>query len=147
MKDQLLEDFKKAMKENNSIKKNTIQLIRALILQKEKDEQKELTEKEIEDLIMSEKKKRIESLGQFEKVKRTDLIEQTNKEISYLSNYLPKLISDYELEVEVKQVIETLNAKKSEMGKVIRKVKEDVGNQATGKQISDCVKKCLGIGE
>ena len=58
IKDDLLKDLKSAMKENNVVKKNTIQLLRATILQKEKDELKSLTDPEVENLLISERKKR-----------------------------------------------------------------------------------------
>ena len=56
IKDDLLKDLKSAMKENNVVKKNTIQLLRATILQKEKDELKSLTDPEVENLLISERK-------------------------------------------------------------------------------------------
>ena len=143
MKEKLVNDLKQAMKDNNTIKKNIIQLIRAAILQEEKDKQCSLTNNQIEDLIMQQKKKLLDALGQYEKANRQDLIDKTKKEIGYLSNYLPQPASEYEIEQEVKVIITEMNATMKEMGKVMRKTKKKFGNRANGKLLSDIVKNQL----
>lgn len=143
MKEKLVNDLKQAMKDNNTIKKNIIQLIRAAVLQEEKDKQCSLTNNQIEDLIMQQKKKLLDALGQYEKANRQDLIDKTKKEIGYLSNYLPQPASEYEIEQEVKAIITEMNATMKEMGQVMRKAKEKFGNRANGKLLSDIVKKEL----
>lgn len=143
MKEKLINDLKQAMKDNNTIKKNIIQLIRAAILQEEKDKQCSLTNNQIEDLIMQQKKKLLDALGQYEKANRQDLIDKTKKEIGYLSNYLPQPASEYEIEQEVKVIITEMNATMKEMGQVMRKAKEKFGNRANGKLLSDIVKNQL----
>ena len=143
MKEKLVNDLKQAIKDNNTIKKNIIQLIRAAILQEEKDKQCSLTNNQIEDLIMQQKKKLLDALGQYEKANRQDLIDKTKKEIGYLSNYLPQPASEYEIEQEVKVIITEMNATMKEMGQVMRKAKEKFGNRANGKLLSDIVKNQL----
>lgn len=143
MKEKLVNDLKQAMKDNNTIKKNIIQLIRAAILQEEKDKQCSLTNNQIEDLIMQQKKKLLDALGQYEKANRQDLIDKTKKEIGYLSNYLPQPASEYEIEQEVKVIITEMNATMKEMSQVMRKAKEKFGNRAYGKLLSDIVKNQL----
>ena len=143
MKEKLVNDLKQAMKDNNTIKKNIIQLIRAAILQEEKDKQCSLTNNQIEDLLMQQKKKLLDALGQYEKANRQDLIDKTKKEIGYLSNYLPQPASEYEIEQEVKAIITEMNATMKEMGQVMRKAKEKFGNRANGKLLSDIVKNQL----
>lgn len=143
MKEKLVNDLKQAMKDNNTIKKNIIQLIRAAILQEEKDKQCSLTNNQIEDLIMQQKKKLLDALGQYEKANRQDLIDKTKKEIGYLSNYLPQPASEYEIEQEVKVIITEMNATMKEMSQVMRKAKEKFGNRANGKLLSDIVKNQL----
>lgn len=143
MKEKLVNDLKQAMKDNNTIKKNIIQLIRAAVLQEEKDKQCSLTNNQIEDLIMQQKKKLLDALGQYEKANRQDLIDKTKKEIGYLSNYLPQPASEYEIEQEVKVIITEMNATMKEMGQVMRKAKEKFGNRANGKLLSDIVKNQL----
>ena len=81
LKEQLLQDMKEAMKEKDTIRKNTVQLVRSGILQIEKDKQIELDDEGILDVIAKELKKRRDSIPDFEKSGRTDLLEGLNKEI------------------------------------------------------------------
>lgn len=143
LKDRLNEDLKTAMKEKNTIKKNTIQLLRASILQEEVNNRESLTNAQVEDIIMKEKKKRIDALSQFEKAKRKDLVEQTQKELLYINTYLPQPASEYEINNVIEETIKELNATQKEMGMVIKQVREKLKNRADGKTISDKVKEKL----
>ena len=146
LEDKLLEDLKVAMKTNNTVQKNTVQLIRATILTEKKNKQRELTDLEVEDLIMKEKKKRLDTLAQIEQTNRTDLIQQTQQEIMYISNYLPQPISEYELEQEIAKIIKETGATSKTMGPLIKQVKDKFGNRTDGRTISIIVKKLLNIG-
>ena len=143
LKDKLNEDLKTAMKEKNNIKKNTIQLLRASILQEEVNSRESLTNEQVQDIIMKEKKKRIDALSQFEKAKRKDLVEQTQKELLYINTYLPQPASEYEINNVIEETIKELNATQKEMGMVIKQVREKLKNRADGKTISDKVKEKL----
>ena len=140
VEDKLLEDYKTAMKENNALRKNTIQLMRAGILTARKNKQEDLTEDEMLDIIYKEQRKRQDVLDQFQKAKRLDLVEQTNKELFYISQYLPQPISEADLNDIIVSTIEELNATKKDFGAVMRKVKQECGNRANGKMISDLIK-------
>lgn len=144
VEERLMKDLKQAMKNKDVIKKNTIQLIRTAIFNA-RIEKPDLTEREIEDVIMSERKKREESKIQFEKVHRNDMIEEVNKEILCIETYLPQQFSDLELENAVNEIIKQENITDIKLlGYAIKKVKEKYGNRASGKRISDMVKKVLG---
>lgn len=144
VEERLMKDLKQAMKDKDVIKKNTIQLIRTAIFNA-RIEKPDLTEREIEDVIMSERKKREESRIQFEKVHRDDMIEEVNKEILCIETYLPQQFSDLELENAVNEIIKQENITDIKLlGYAIKKVKEKYGNRASGKRISDMVKKVLG---
>ena len=139
----LMQDLKVAMKEGNKIDKNTIQQVRAVILLAKK-EKGNLTERDIEDIILREKNKRTEAIVQFQRGNRPDLVEQTNKEMLCLSRYLPQPMSEYEVNEAVKKIIEDENVTdKRLLGYVIKKSKEQFGNRANGKLISDTVKRIL----
>ena len=84
LKETLLQDMKEAMKNKDTVRKNTVQLIRAGVLQIEKDKQIELDDEGVLDVIAKELKKRRDSLPDFEKIGRADLIENLNKEIEVL---------------------------------------------------------------
>ena len=144
IKEKLLNDLKEAMKDKNIIRKNTIQMVRAAILQVEKDKQTELTDEQIVEVIAKESKKRKEATADFEKSGREDLIKQNKEEIKILAEYLPKQLSIEEIETIVKDVIRQTGATKmKDMGIVMKTSKEKMGATADGKTISDTVKRLL----
>lgn len=145
MKETLLGDMKEAMRNHDTITKNTIQSIRASILQEEKDKQIEVTDRDIENIIMKEKKKRQDALEQFKKANRDDLIMQTEREIQILEGYLPEQISIEDLELEVAKIINQVDAHSiKDIGIVMRAAKEQFENQVDGKELSEVVKRKLG---
>ena len=144
IKEKLMNDLKEAMKEKNLIRKNTVQMVRAGILQVEKDKQIELTDEQVIEIIAKETKKRKDAEPEFEKSGREDLIKQNKEEIEILSEYLPKQLSVEEIEDIVKNVIAEIGATgMKDMGPVMKKAKEQIGASADGKTISDVVKKLL----
>ena len=75
---------------------------------------------------------------------RQDLINQTNEEIAVLEEYLPKQLTDEELENEVKKIVESVGATSvKDMGKVMKEAKVVIGAKADGKRINEMVKKIL----
>ena len=144
VKEKLLEDLKKAMKDKNIIRKNTIQMVRAAILQVEKDKQITLTDEQVIEIIAKESKKRKDAESEFEKSGREDLIKQNKEEIEILATYLPKQLSVEEIEKIVEEVIVEIGATTmKDMGKVMKAAKEKIGAAGDGKTISDTVKKLL----
>ncbi len=144
LKEKLLEDMKVSMREKNVIRKNVIQMVRAAILQVEKDKQIELTDDQIIEVIAKESKKRKDSLADYEKSGREELIAQVNEEIEILAEYLPKPLSKEELEKIIEEVITVVGATTMrEMGAVMKAVKEKVGAAADGKTINEIVKSKL----
>ncbi len=145
LKEELLEALKDAMKNKNEIKKNAVQMVRASILQQEKDKQITLNEEQVLEVIAKEVKKRKESIPEFEKAGREDLVNNIKEEISYLEVYLPKQLTDEELEEKIKEIIEKVGATTiKDMGNVMKEAKAEIGTTADGKRISDCVRKLLG---
>lgn len=142
MKEKLMNDLKEAMKEKDLIKKNTIQLVRSAILQEEKDKQIELDNNQIQDIIMKEKKKRLETIDQLEKASKTryDLIENAKLEIKVLDSYLPKQLSKEEIETIILGI---MHRGIDGIGPIMKQAKIEIGNGASGKIISDIVKEIL----
>ncbi len=144
IKQDLMAALKEAMQNKDTLKKDTITMLRAAILQVEKDGQKELTESEMQAIVAKEVKKRKESIADFEKGGRQDLVEQTNKEIEILSNYLPEQLSEAQV---IELVVATINAVGAtgmkDMGKVMGALREKTAGKADGKLVSDLVKSEL----
>lgn len=144
LKEKLLEDLKQSMKEKNILRKNVIQMVRAAILQVEKDKQIELDDSKIIEIMAKEAKKRKDSLADYEKGGRQDLVEQIKQEVAIISEYLPEQLSEEELENVIKEVIEEVGASTmKDMGKVMKAAKEKIGARADGKAINEMVKKLL----
>ena len=144
LKGKLLEDLRNCMKEKNVVRKNVIQMVRAAILQVEKDKQITLDDNQIIDIIAKESKKRKDALGDYEKSGREDLINEIKEEIQILAEYLPKQLSIEELENIVKEVIAEEGATSiKDMGKVMKAAKEKIGAASDGKTINEVVKKML----
>ena len=144
LKEKLMEDLKEAMKEKQILRKNVVQMIRAAILQVEKDKQIELDDNQILEIIAKEYKKRKDSLADYEKSGRQDLIDQVNEEINIIAEYLPKQLSKEEITNIVKEIIEEVEAVSiKDMGKVMKSAKEKMGASADGKAINEVVRELL----
>lgn len=140
----LVKDFKRYLIAKEKVKKDTIQILRAEILNKSKELQKDLSEQEMLEIIAKEIKQKRDSLADFKKADRQDLINQTHEEIDTLEQYMPKLLDIEELKVIVKETASEINAvNKKDMGRLIKEVREQVGVRADGKTISDLVKQIL----
>lgn len=144
LKDRLLDDLKEAMKNKDIIGKNTIQSIRASVLQYEKDRLVEADDKLVEDIIVKEKKKRTDALEQFKKANREDLINQTEQEISILEGYLPEMLSEEDIRKELQIIIDNIPDVNIKMfGKIMGEAKQKLGNTADGKMLSEILKDML----
>ncbi len=144
LKEKLLDDLKTSMKDKNVNRKNTIQMVRASILQIEKDKKIELNDDQILEVIAKEFKKRNDALADYEKSGREDLINQIKEEMSVLEEYLPKKLSEEELTEKIKEIISQVGATSmKDMGKIMKEAKEQLGVTADGKMINEIVKKLL----
>ncbi len=144
MKEQLLLELKDAMRNKDELRKNTITMLRAAILQVEKDNNKTLTDEEIGTIVAKEVKKRKESMEDFKKADRQDLVEDLEKEIEILSKYLPEQLSKEEIEKLVEEAIQKTGATTArDMGKVMQEVRPKTAGKADGKLVSEIVKSKL----
>ena len=145
LKERLLEDMKVAMRDKDVIKKNTVQMARSAVLQVEKDSRITLDDDGILDVIVKEVKKRRDSLPEFEKSGRQELIDNLKTEIEVLMQYLPKQLTEEELEVIVRQAVQDTGASSAkDMGKIMQEVMPKVKGRADGRIINQIVKKILG---
>ena len=144
LKEKLLEDLKTAMRDKDVTKKNTVQMVRAAILQVEKDKKIELDDNQVLETIAKEFKKRNDSLADYEKSGREDLIAQIKEEMAVLEQYLPKKLSEEELTEKIKEIISKVGATSmKDMGSVMKEAKAELGVTADGRIINEVVKKLL----
>lgn len=144
LKEKLQEDLKSSMKNKDTIKKSVVTLIRAAIKQYEVDNRVELADDAIIDIISKQLKQRKDSLAEFEKANRDDLIEETKSEIQVLEGYLPQQLSEEELEKIVIETIDEVGATSmKDMGKIMSTIKPKTAGRADGRKINELVKKNL----
>ena len=145
LKEELMNELKEAMRDKNEIKKNTVQMVRAAILQFEKDNAVEVDDNKIVEIIAKQVKEKKDAMVEFEKGGREDLIKQTTEEIEILSKYLPKQLSKEEIKPIVEEVIKAVGATSmKDMGNVMREAKAKIGAAADGRTINEVVKELLG---
>ena len=144
LKEKLMDDLKAAMREKDDLKKDTVQMIRAAILQIEKDNGIQVDDNKIIEIIAKESKKRKDAAADFEKSGRQDLIDRNNRELEIINSYLPEQLSKEEIEKIVKEIITSLGATSiKDMGNVMKEAKAKIGAQADGKTINEVVRSLL----
>lgn len=146
LKEQLMADFKEAMKAHDDTAKNTINLARAAIKQYEVDNREELDDAGIIAILSKQVKMRKDALADFEKAGRADLLEAYNKEIEILNRYLPEQLSKEKLMEIVKETAASLGIEggRQNMGKLMGPVMGKVKGLADGNDVKDVVMEFLG---
>ncbi len=146
LKEKLMKDLKESMKNKDTVRKNTVQMVRASILQIEKDKGIEVEDSKIIDIIAKEVKTKKDALKDFEKAERQDLIDLTNREIEVLQEYLPKQLSRDEVKEEVQKIITEIGATSmKDMGAIMKEAKAKMGASAEGKTINEVAKEIMGL--
>lgn len=145
LKEQLFNDLKQAMKDKDSIRKDVVQIVRAGVLQIEKDNKIEnLDDDSVLTVISKEIKKLNDVLPDFEKGGRQDLIDEANQKINILKAYLPEQLSEDEIKEIIKSVATEAGAcSMKDMGKVMGAVSAKTKGRADNKLVSELVKAFL----
>lgn len=145
LKELLLEDMKKAMKNKKKQKLSVIRMARAAIKNVEIDKRKDLEDEEVIAVLSKEVKQRRDSIGEYEKAGKDDTVAALNKEIEILSVYLPEQLSDKEIEEIVIKVISDVGASSmADMGKVMGAIMPKVKGRADGNVVNSMVREKLG---
>ena len=142
----LSEDMKQAMKDKESgkLRLSVIRMARANIKNIEIDEKRELNDDEVLAVLVKEVKMRQDSLEEFAKAGREELVEQAKQEIAILRKYLPEQLSDEELRALVEEAVaETGAAGPKDMGKVMAALMPKTRGRADGKRINTMVRELL----
>lgn len=144
LKNKLMDDLKAAMKDKDTVRKNAVQMVRASVLQVEKDNKITLDDEGVIEVIAKEVKKRKDVLPEYEKSGRQELIEELNKEIQVLMAYLPQQMSEEEIEALVIDAIAQTEAESmKDIGKVMAVIMPKTKGKADGKVINLFVRKHL----
>ena len=145
LKEQLMSDFKDAMKAKDEVRKNTISFARAAVKQYEIDNRKELDDEGIVAILAKQVKMRKDALSDFEKAGRMDLADAYKQEIEVLQKYLPAQLSADEIRDIVNATAAELGIEggKQNMGKLMGAVMGKVKGVADGNDVRKVIEEFL----
>jgi uncharacterized protein YqeY len=144
LKEQIKNDIKDAMRAKETVKRDTLRNIQAAIKQIEVDERRDVSDADIETIMMKYLKQREDAKSQFAEAGRDDLVDKEDAEITIVKSYLPEPMDDTELESVLKELISSVGAESmKDMGKVMGAAKSAIGSRADGGRINQIVKKLL----
>ena len=145
LKEKLNEDLKQAMRDKEVVKRDSIRAINTMIKQIEVDERRVLDDAEVIKLVQRGIKQREEAISQYRAASRDDLVQKEQEQVDVFMLYLPKQLSDEELENGMKEIVSEVGATSlKDMGKVMGVASKKFAGVADGKRINEMVKKLLG---
>lgn len=146
IKEKIEKDVKKALKKRETIVVSTLRMLKSAIHNKEIEKRGErLQEAEVIKVIAKQAEQRKDSIEQFAKAKRQELVEKETKELEILKSYLPQQLKEEEIVNLVKGVIKEMGAKgKADFGRVMKSAMVEVAGKAEGKLVSQIVSQQLG---
>jgi len=139
---QLQEDLKTAMKQRDAETLQTIRGIISAVKNKQIDSSEELDDDGVQKVIATLSKQLKDALKDFETAGREDLIEKTTKEIALLESFLPKQLSDSQIEEIAKKVIDKVGTEN--FGLLMGAVVKEVAGQAEGNRVREILQKLIG---
>lgn len=144
IKNELEQALREAMRANEAVHKSTLRLVLSAVKEAEVQKQAELDDAAVFSILQKEVKSRQEAISDAERAGRADLIEASRAEIVILEAYLPKAMSDEELEGLIDEAImETGATSPGDMGKVMKAVLSKVQGRADGGRVSQAVRQKL----
>ena len=146
LKDRIINDMTAAMKAQDAARTSTLRMVKAAIMNREKDGGGAITDEDVLKLLRSQVKQRRDSVEQYQKAGRAELADKEIAEIAVIETYLPQAASEAEIEQAVSEAIaETGASSMKDMGAVMKAVMPKLaGKNADGRVVSDTVKTKLG---
>lgn len=144
LKDQINTDLKEAMRSKDQQRLDTLRMLKSAIKYNEIDAGHELDDQELLAVVSKEAKQRRDSIAEFEKGHRADLVQKEQAELAILETYLPRQLSADEIRERARAVIADmgLTGPKS-LGPVMKRLTAELKGQADGKLISQVVRDLL----
>ncbi len=141
-----MQDYKDAMKNADTVRKNTVNMVRAAIKQHEVDQRVTIEDDaDIVKIIKKQVKMRADALEDFVKAGRDDMLEGYKKEIEILQSYLPEEMGEEEIKAKVAEIADKLGVEKSmkSMGTLMKGVMAELKDKADGSAVNKAVKEFL----
>ena len=145
LKDQLADDLKQAIRAGDEARKSAIRMVTWAVKNAEVEQRKPLDDAAIITIITKEARRREESIDQFTRGNRTDLVAKEQAELEILQAYLPPAASRQEVEAAVRKVIAEVGAEgPRDKGKVMPRLVAELSGRADGRLINEIVTELLG---
>lgn len=146
LKEQLSSDLRDAMRAGEEVRKSTLRMLMSAITSAEvaTSERRELTDEQLLQVVAKQVKQRKESIEEFKKADRTDLVEKEAAELKVLEEYMPAQMGREEIAAEAKAVIAAVGASgPSDKGKVMKELMPRLAGKAEGREINEVVMELL----
>jgi hypothetical protein len=144
LKEKLQSDLRDAMRRRDEVRKRTIRLALAAITNAEVAQRRELDDPGVLTVLAKEAKQRQESIEEYRKGGRDDLVAQQEAEFDLLQTYLPRQLSREEIVARARAAIERLGATgMGQMGPVMQSLMQELRGQADGKLVNQVVRELL----
>jgi uncharacterized protein YqeY len=147
LKKRIEDDYNKAFKGKKEAEVLTLRMLKASIKNKEIEKGEALKEDDLIKIVNSEAKKRQDAIEDYKKGERLDLVKKEQEEINIVEKYLPKQLTDKEIEKIVKKVVEKNLGNKGNFGIIMGEVMKETKGKAPGAKVSQKVKEVLEQGE
>jgi len=144
MIEKLEKDMIEAMKKKEKDRLTVIRMVKAALKQEQIDHKKEINDDLLIDVVTKQIKMRKDSISEFEKGNRKDLIEKTEEEIKVLENYLPEQLSMEEVIKIIDEIMDEVKPESSkDMGKVMKEAQAKLKGKTDMKEVSSIIKERL----
>jgi hypothetical protein len=144
LKDQLNEDLKSAMKSGEKVRTETLRSLKSAIKYAEIQAGNELDDNGVLGVVRQQAKQRRDSMAEFEKGNRADLIEKEAAELAVLEKYLPAQLPEAEIEARARAVIAAMGVTDARgTGQVMKQLMAELKGQADGSVINQVVRRLL----
>jgi uncharacterized protein YqeY len=146
LNEQIAADITAAMKAKDAPRLSALRMLKAAVMNKGVEKKRDLDDAEVLQVVASLVKQRRDSIEQFSKAGRTDLVDKETGEVTILEHYLPPAVSQAEIEAAVAAAVaETGASSAKDIGKVMKAVMPKLaGKNADGRTVNEAVRRTLG---
>ena len=144
LNDRIMNDLKEAMKNKDSFKLGVIRMVKGAIQLEKINKKRELNDDEVIDVISKQIKLRKDSINEFEKAGRTDLVDTTKQEVDVLNEYMPEQLTEEEVNKIIDEAFSKVNpTSQKDMGLIMKEVTPKVKGNADMGEVSKIIREKL----
>jgi uncharacterized protein YqeY len=145
LQDRIQTDLSDAMRQRDAVARDALRMLTAALTNARIEARAELDEDAVLAVVQKQVKQRRESIAEFEKAGRQDLVQKESGELDVLARYLPAQAEREEIEAAARKLIEETGASSArDIGKVMPPLVKQFAGRADGRQINDVVRQLLG---